>query len=175
VSSGYPASSADQLDSPHSVAGKSNSIGNGSGGVDSTARDTAWLSYRGIENLWGNAWQWCDGWNINYRVWYVKNEPSDLVDNTITGYEQIGIQAPLSNGYIRDVQHSTLADVISDSSGGSTLGFADYYYQSTGWRVASVGGNAYDGASAGVSCAYLKSVSGSAYRNISSRLAFTPN
>ena len=175
VSTGYPPSSADQLDSPHSVAGKSNTIGNGSGGVDSNARDTAWMSYRGIENLWGNAWQWCDGWNINDRVWYVRNEPSDLVDNTTSGYEQIGAQAPLSNGYIRDVQHSTLADVISDSSGGSTLGFADYYYQNTGWRVASVGGSALNGARAGVSCAFLYYVSGSAFRSISSRSAFTPN
>ena len=175
VSGGYPASSADQLDSPHSVAGKSNSIGNGSGGVDSGARDTAWMSYRGVENLWGNAWSWCDGWNINDRVWYVRNEPSDLVDNTASGYEQIGTQAPTSNGYIRDVQHNTLADVVMDPGGGSTSGFADYYYQNSGWRVASVGGSAGNGAAAGVSCANLIYVSGSANRLISSRLAFTPN
>lgn len=175
VSTGYPASSADQLDSPHSVAGKSNVIGNGSGGVYSTVRDTAWMSYRGIENLWGNAWQWCDGWNINDRVWHVRNDSNGLVDDTTSGYEQIGSQAPLSNGYIRDVQHNTLADVVNDSSGGSTTYFADYYYQYIGWRVAYVGGSALFGAGAGVSCAFLVSSSAVANRVISSRLAFTPN
>lgn len=175
VSTGYPASSADQLDSPHSVAGKSNVIGNGSGGVDSTVRDTAWMSYRGIENLWGNTWQWCDGWNINDRVWYVRNDSNGLVDDTTSGYEQIGSQAPLSNGFIRDVQHNTLADVVNDSSGGSTTYFADYYYQNIGWCVASVGGLAVLGAYAGVSCAGLYNSSASAHRGFSSRLAFTPN
>ena len=135
VSAGYPSSSSDQTDSPHSVSGKSDTAGNGSGGVDSSTRDTAWLSYRGIENFWGNAWQWCDGWNINDQQFYVSNDSVLFADNTATGYGLIGEPAPASNGYIRNVQHQTLGDVPSDISGNSSTAFADNYYQSSGWRV----------------------------------------
>jgi hypothetical protein len=169
----YPPSSSNQTESPHSIAGKSNSIGNGSGGVDSTSRDTAWMSYRGIENLWGNAWQWCDGWNIDDYVWYVTNDTASLADDTTTGYVQLGVQAPTSNGYIRNVQHETLGDVVSDSTGSSSSAFADYYYQGTGWRAARVGGGANYGATAGVSCGRFSNSSANAARLISARVAFS--
>lgn len=174
VSARYPTPSSEQTDSPHSVAGKSNSIGNGSGGVDSNLRDTAWVSYRGIENLWGNAWNWCDGWNINDRNWFVKND-GVYADNTETGYAQIGSRAPETNGYIRDVDHSTLGDVVTDVSGNSSTAFADQYFQSTGFRVAVVGGSASDGVSAGVSNVGANSSSGFRRRDLSARLAFKPS
>lgn len=134
VSTGYSASSSVQTDSPHSAAGKSNIVGNGSGGVDSSTRDTAWMSYRGIENFWGNAWQFCDGFNVNDWIWYVSNDPGTFTDDTATGYNQLGVAAPASNRYIRNVQHNTLGDVLADSSGNSSTAFADYYYQNPGWR-----------------------------------------
>jgi len=171
VSSGYPGSSSNQTDSPHSVSGKSDTTGNGSGGVDSSTRDTAWLSYRGIENFWGNAWQWCDGWNINDGQFYVSNDSVLFADNTATGYGLIGEPAPASNGYIRNVQHQTLGDVPSDISGNSSTAFADKYYQSSGWRVARVGGRASDGAYSGPSDVYAADSSGSRIRSIAGRLA----
>ena len=133
------------------------------------------MSYRGIENLWGNAWQWCDGWNINDRNWYVTNDVSVLADDTTTGYTQLGQQAPTSSGYIRDVDHATLGDVVTDSSGSSSTAFADYYYQNTGWRAARVSGYAGSGASAGVSCGRLNYSSVRSGRHISARVAFTPS
>lgn len=149
VSTGYPVSSASQSDSPHSVAGKSNSIGNGSGSVTSTARDTAWMSYRGIENWYGNCWKWVDGVNINDRVYYVSNAGS-YTDNTSVGYTQLGVAAPEGNGYIRQVQINTLSFIpLSVSGGTSSIAFSDYYYQNTGWRPLLVGGNALSGVGAG--------------------------
>ena len=171
VSAGYPSSSSDQTDSPHSVSGKSDTAGNGSGGVDSSTRDTAWLSYRGIENFWGNAWQWCDGWNINDQQFYVSNDSVLFADNTATGYGLIGEPAPASNGYIRNVQHQTLGDVPSDISGNSSTAFADKYYQSSGWRVAPVGGSADYGAYSGPSCVKANNSSGLRYRLTAGRLA----
>jgi len=173
VSAGYPSSSSNQTDSPHSVSGKSDTAGNGSGGVNSSTRDTAWLSYRGIENFWGNAWQWCDGWNINDQQFYVSNDSVLFADNTATGYDLIGEPAPASNGYIRNVQHQTLGDVPSDIGGNSSTAFADKYYQSSGWRVARVGGSASIGADAGPSCVGANHSSGLRSRNFAGRLAIT--
>jgi len=173
VSSGYPSSSSNQSDSPHSVAGKSNTIGNGSGGVDSTSRDTAWMSYRGIENFWGNAWQFVDGFNVNDWIWYISNDPSTFADDTTTGYNQLGEAAPSSNGYIRNVQHETLGDVPSDSGGNSSTAFADHYWQNPGWRIALVGGSATHGAYAGPSCVAVNNGSGLRYRRLAGRLTFS--
>jgi len=173
VSSGYPSSSINQSDSPHSAAGKSNIIGNGSGGVGSSTRDTAWMSYRGIENFWGNAWQFVDGFNVNDWIWYISNDPATFADDTTTGYNQLGEAAPSSNGYIRNVQHETLGDVPSDTSGNSTTAFADYYWQNPGWRMALVGGHAADGAIDGPSCVTVSVGSGSRYRSFAGRLAFS--
>jgi hypothetical protein len=173
VSSGYPSSSINQSDSPHSAAGKSNIIGNGSGGVGSSNRDTAWMSYRGIENFWGNAWQFVDGFNVNDWIWYISNDPSTFADDTTTGYNQLGEAAPASNGYIRNVQHETLGDVPSDISGNSSTAFADYYYQAAGWRLALVGGGATYGASDGPSCVNVRNGSGLRTRAVAGRLAFS--
>lgn len=171
VSSGYPGSSSDQTDSPHSIAGKSDSIGNGSGGVDNSSRDTAWMSYRGVENLWGNAWQWCDGWNMYNHQYHICNDPSLFADDTTTNYPELGEPVPAKNGYIRNVQHQTLGDVPSDVSGNSSTAFADHLWQNVGWRVALVGGYATGGANVGPSCVGLHYSSGSRYRIVAGRLA----
>jgi len=171
VDGGYPASSTSQLDSPHSVSGKSNPLGNTYGGVDSSTRDVGYLSYRGIENLWGNAWQWCDGWNIYDHQYHVCNDATLFVDDTTTNYGTIGIPTPVVDGYIRHVQHQTLADIAADTGGSSSTAFADYLYQNSGWRVALVGGRTTSGSIAGPSCVNVSASSGSRGRAFSGRLA----
>jgi hypothetical protein len=171
--SDYPESSSNQTDSPHSIAGKSDSIGNGSGGVNSSTRDTAWLSYRGIENLWGNGWQLCDGWNINDDQYYVCRDPALFGDDTVTNYAAIGVPTPATNGYIRDVQHETLGDVPADVSGDSSTAFADYQYRNPEWRVMRVGGSADYGAGAGPSGVYARGSSEYRDRYVAGRLAIT--
>ena len=126
VSGGYPLSSSLQTDSPHSNAGKSNSIGNQSGGVDSTVRDVPWMSYRGIENLWGNCYVWVDGVNILDQVYHVNNTGTFADNTTVSGYTQLGLQAPINSGYIRNVQNNTLGFVPSSVAGGSSnIAFSD--------------------------------------------------
>jgi hypothetical protein len=171
VSGGYSPISSDQTDSPHSVAGKSDNLGNGSGGVDSSARDTAYMSYRGIENLWGNAFQWCDGWNVNDQQFYVGNDSSLFADDTATGYDLLGDPAPAANGFIRNVQHRTLGDVPSDTAGNSSTAFADYYFRLPGWRGVRVGGSVINGSLAGPSCVFVSTSSGVSDRTVSGRLA----
>jgi hypothetical protein len=174
VASGYPASSSLQSDSPHSVAGKSNSIGNGTGALASTLRDTAWMSYRGIENFWGNCYVWCDGVNILDQVSFVNNTAT-FVDNTSSGYTQLGVAAPSVNGYIRKTQADTLSNIPSDVTGGSTVAFSDYYYTSTGWRVLAGGGNAVLGGGAGAFVFYGFYVSGYRSCYFGGRFVFKKN
>ena len=176
VSTGYPASSGNQTDSPHSVAGKSNSIGNAStnttNGASSGTRDTAFMSYRGIENWYSNCWNWVDGYNINSNQAYVSNTRANFADDTATNYNAIGAAMVASNGYVTNCQNEPFAFLPSAVGGSSSTYWADYYYQTSGWRVAFFGGNAVIGADAGGFCWNLDAGSGAALRGIGARLAF---
>ena len=175
VSTGYPASSGNQTNSPHSVAGKSNSIGNAStnttNGAASGTRDTAFMSYRGIENWYGNCWNWVDGFNINNNQAYVSNVRSNFADDTATNYDALGAPMINGNGWVTNVQQIPFGFLPSAVGGGSTSYLADYYTQGTGWRVAFFGGFAVDGAGAGAFYWYLENASGGLARSLGGRLA----
>jgi hypothetical protein len=173
MSGGYPPSSNIQVDSPHSNAGKSNSIGNQSGGVESTVRDVPWMSYRGVENFWGNCWVWIDGVNILDQVYYINNTGTFADNTAANGYLQLGTQSSTDNGYIRNVQNNTLGFIPESVAGGSSnIAFSDYYYQSTGYRVMAGGGRASYGALAGAFFLSANASSGTRYRGFGGRVVY---
>jgi hypothetical protein len=172
VSGGFPSSNADQTVSPLSKAGKGNSIGNGStdvtSGASSTSRDTAYCKYRGIENFWGNCWNWADGIVLysegntagNKAFAYWSNSRANFADvanadpataipsgfaslgeiaNTL-GQSRYATQFELTNGW---------ALVVKNFSTTSSHGTTDFHRTNSGWRVLRVGGSAGDGGGAG--------------------------
>ena len=59
--------------------------------------------YRGIENLWGNIWEWCDGISFSGSSVYVCTEPTAYsADKTTLPYEYYGTRAS-NNGYVKTV------------------------------------------------------------------------
>ena len=179
ISGGYPASSSSQTDSPHSVAGKSNSLGNDStdttSGASSATRDTAFMSYRGIENFYGNCWNWVDGFNfgivVDRDVW-VSNTDTDFADDTSTNYTELNGTMATASGYASDILDIDGAFLASATSGSSNTYLTDYLYQDTGNRVALFGGFASGGALAGAFCCAVFFSSSSAFRTIGTRLCF---
>lgn len=175
----YLTSSANQNDSPHTVAGASNSWGNAStdGSQPSAGAKpgTAYMSYRGIENFFGNCWNWVDGFNIGVvddRDAWVSNTDTDFADNTNTNYEKIGGTMPAANGYITDIQDIPGAFLPSTAGGSSSTFLADYFFSDTGVRVARFGSGASFDALAGAFCWLLGNSSSSANREIGARLSF---
>lgn len=148
------------------VTGSSNSLGNASS--PSTNTDTQFMSYRGIENWYGQINKFIDGVNINGRVYYVNNNPTTFADDVFTGdYINTGItSATTSGGHIKDLVASWKGFVASSTSGETSSMFVpDRFYQSTGVRVMFFGGNASYAAGAGGFCllaSYIASYS-SAY------------
>lgn len=177
VTNAYNApNSGNQTDSPHSVAGKSNALGNAStnttSGASSGTRDTAYMSYRGIENWYGNCWNWVDGYNINSNQAYVSNNNTQFADDTATNYNAIGAAMVASNDWVTNCQNEPFAFLPSAVGGSSSTYWADYYYQAAGWRVALFGGVADNGAAAGGFCWLLNVGSSVLLRSIGARLAF---
>jgi hypothetical protein len=172
----YLASSAVQTDSPHTIAGASNAWGNAStNGTQPSAGakpGTAYMSYRGIENLFGNAWNWIDGFNINNNQAFVSNTTAHFADDTSTNYTSLGTAMPAANNYVRDhqdIDHAWLPSSVTGAS--ATTGWTDSYFQASGWRVARFGGGADTGADAGAFFWALTDLSSSRARRISARLA----
>ena len=107
------------------------------------------VQYRWIENLWGNVFQWVDGFNANGTTAYYCTDPSKYADDTTTGYTQIGTLP--GSGWIKDLTVTNDGLLIPSASGGSeTTYIPDYVGSGSGWRVLFVGGDWVGGSSAGL-------------------------
>jgi len=155
------------------ITGGTSSLGNLSGSASGTDGIVS-ISYRGIENLWGNIWGWVDGININNNIAYISKLNASFESDTFTGnYEEKATLAN-SNGYF---SKSTL-DYNFDhgflpiqATGTSTTKYYDYYYQnSVGASVAQFGGRWGGGSGAGAFCWYLYYGSSTRSRTIGARL-----
>jgi hypothetical protein len=195
VSGGYPGNNADQAQSPHSRAGKGNSIGNAStnttSGASSGTRDTAFCKYRGIENFWGNCWNWSDGINLysegnsggNKVFTYWSNNRANFADVTNlaaataipAGFALFG---EIANS-LNTTRYATVFDPLlvwalrpTTSSTTSSHGTTDFYRTNSGWRVLLVGGAAIDGGVAGAFSFLGDNDSGHRARAFGGRLAW---
>lgn len=107
------------------------------------------VQYRWIENLWGNVYQWIDGFNANGTTAYYRIDPSRYADDTATGYNQIGTLP--ASGWIKDLTVTDNGLMIPKTSGGSeTTYIPDYVSSDSGWRVLFVGGGWGSGSGAGL-------------------------
>jgi hypothetical protein len=177
----YLSSSSNQNQSPHTIAGASNSIGNGStntttgAGVDAKP-GTSFMSYRGIENFYGNCWNWADGINVNVTAngnVHVTNTRADFADNTSTNMTLLTSSLPTGSGFIRNLLAIDDYFLSSTNSGGSSTSFiTDQHFASTSSnRVVLVGGSASSAASAGAFCLDSRSDSSARNRSVGARLA----
>jgi len=179
VNGSYESSSSDQNDSPHTISGASNALGNAStdGSQPSAGAKpgTAYMSYRGIENWYGNAWNWADGINVNEGTAgnvHVTNDYTDFDDEETTGYTLLSSSFPTASGFIRDILNTGAYFLSSTNSGGSSSTYlTDQHFASASLsRVVRVGGSADRGVGAGGFCLSSDRVAGAALRLVSARL-----
>lgn len=127
------------------------------------------VQYRWVENLWGNVYQWVDGFNANGTTAYYCTDPSQYADDTTTGYTQIGTLP--ASGWIKDLTVTDNGLLIPKTVGGSETTFIpDYAGSSSGWRVLVVGGSWGNGSYAGLLCFDASVASSGSGSSISARL-----
>lgn len=154
--------------------GWSSAVAASSGSIGSNSSGRFPCMYRGIESPWGNVWQFVDGVNINDRQAWVCENAASYASNLFTSpYQQLGYVNHNADGYQTaqgwDSGHPYAA--LPAAVGGSTTTYySDYYYQSTGQRIARVGGYWSYGASAGLSFWVLNFSSSSADVSVGGRL-----
>jgi hypothetical protein len=157
-----------------SLTGSTADLGNGTGqavetvneigGVE-TAYTTAGkvsVSYRGVENPWGNLWKHIQGINI----WgdgsmgggqpYVADDFNFSESKNTDNYKPVGFTLPNANGYIKSMGYgSETYDWLlmpSEIGGTSASPVCDYSYTASnlnGYRIARLGGSWISGAAAG--------------------------
>jgi hypothetical protein len=161
---------------PLAPTGNSNSIGNvvgNTGGATAAATEvTKYLSYRGIENLFGHIWKWVDGFNINNNIPYVSNNDTQFADDTTVNYTDLGITMHNADGYPATLEQVSAGFLPASVGAGSTTKLTDYYWQAGAWRVAFFGAGANGGAAAGAFALYLFDGSGDAGQYIGGRICF---
>ena len=130
------------------VTGSSNSLGNASSPHTNT--NTQFMSYRGIENWYGQIFKFIDGVNVKEREYFVNKKPSTYADDVFTGdYTTTGMTMVSTNGYVKNIVQSKNGFISSDATGTDSTYITDYQYQNTGNRIVLFGGNAGCGLSAG--------------------------
>ncbi|MBQ2937643.1 MAG: phage tail protein [Clostridia bacterium] len=131
--------------------------------------------YRGIENIFGNMWQFIDGLNIKDYIAYICTDPTKYaVDTFADPYKEVGYTNLLTKdvypnrmGY--DENNPEVALPI-EAGGSSGTGICDYYYNAEGNRIAVVGGSFDRGAKAGLFYWNLSNASSHSSWNCGARL-----
>ncbi len=160
--------------------GITNSLGNSTCEVAVVLQDfpTAGLtkatqsnSYRGVENFFGDLWEWTNG--VDVVVGDINSESfiSDFLGKKFTA------NLPIANGYVSGIVFGSEGDILpSNTAGGSsTTYFSDYHYQnfeSKGLRGLLFGGAASNGSSAGSFYAYASAAPSYTSAYFGSRLCF---
>jgi hypothetical protein len=178
----YLASSAVQSDSPHTIAGLRDDVGNGSttsanGQGTATKPGTVAMKYRGIENLFANCNNWADAININVTATgnvhlANNNDRANYADNTATGHTLVTSSLATSSANIQRLLPLAPYFLAAATGGTSSQYVTDRHYGSaTSNRGAFVGGAALNADDAGVFAFIASNASTDRSRAVGGRLA----
>ena len=181
-----------------SLTGSTSALGNASGQATETINEiggtqTAYttsgklaVTYRGMENPWGNLWKFVYGINIwgdgtmNGGQPFICSDFNFAESKRTDNYEGAGFCLCNANGYVKAFGYSQKYDWLflpSEIGGTSSLPVGDYAYVTAnlnGYRIALLGGDWNDGGIAGAFYWYVAYGVGNRYRIIGGRLVYVP-
>lgn len=179
--------------------GSTSSLGNATGRATSsigykgadrteyTGESQTSISFRGVENFWGNIWKLIEGLRFWGNTHCLGGQPYVCKDFNYTenkmsdNYEAVGFTLPNSNGYIKAMGYDNNFDwlfIPSKVGGDSSKPVGDHTYVTPNlndYRVALLGGVWNGGAFAGGFCLIGYGPVGYRYRTVGSRLVYIPN
>lgn len=146
---------------------KATGVTNSLGMTDTVAGgngDSNSINFWGLENWWGNKFEFIDNVVVDARVWKVTED-----DGTV---RQAGTGGYIS-GFMSKLLFGENIDLIPmETDGSATTGFCDYYYQSSSNSRVVYRSNAYDNVYGGVAFVGADSDSSNKSTSFGSRLAF---
>lgn len=160
------------------------------GGVRTTYNTSGKVSvtYRGVENPWGNIWKHINGVNIWGDGTMCGGQPYVADDFNFNeskhdgNYKPVGFTLSNADGYINAMGYGSeeydWLFMPSEVGGNSALPVGDYHYRTTnlnGYRIARLGGYWYYGGCAGGFCWCCSNGVGARARHIGGRLLYVPS
>jgi len=132
-----------------------------------------YMSYRGIENFFGNVWKWVDGINVDTNIVpFVSNDDTDFADDTATNYTPLGVTLPAS-GWQATLHQQDRGFLPASVGASDSTKITDYIYTAAGtWRVVKLGGYVADALDAGAFYVAANNASTYISVNLGCRLAF---
>lgn len=139
-----------------------------------TTNDDEQISFLGLEDWWGNLYQWIDDYVLYNGTIYVgtNSNPTDDTSGK-TAIEQFGGS---SGQYPLKAKFDLNDTFISEASGGSaTAGMCDYqYWKNSGTHIAYAGGNWNYGSKAGAFCLNSGDSVSNSLSSVGARLTYKP-
>lgn len=181
-----------------SLTGSTSALGNATGAATETINEingvqTTYntngrksITYRGMENPWGNIWKLVYGVNIYVNVTtgehqaYICSDYAFAESKKTGNYTGAGFTLAKTDGYISAMGYSEAFDWLfmpSETLGASNLPVGDYYYQNTtttGYRIARLGGHWGSGGGAGGFYWDVADGVGYRFRTVGGRLVYVP-
>lgn len=168
------------------ATGQTSSLGNSTGQADGTAGQVS-VTYRGVENPWGNIWKHVYGVNIwgngsmKGGVPYICTDFNFAESKNSGNYESAGFTVTNAGGYISamgygDEEYDWLF-MASECLGNSSVPVGDHHWVTqnlNGYRITRLGGSWYVGSNAGGFCWALSYGVGARSRSIGGRLVYVP-
>jgi hypothetical protein len=150
------------------------------GAVDTGGTNLEAVSLFGLENWWGNIWEFTDGGGIKSDGFYVA--PDRPYNNTLAGYTKIPCTPLTTSGYLKefywtpDSKGLFLPKSIQTGSPSASKYVCDYLYTPASYTTNCFlrGGFWSTGVSAGPFCWTLSSSFASRFRSIGARACFVP-
>lgn len=182
-----------------SLTGSTSSLGNGTGRASETVNEingvqTTYtndgrtsVTYRGMENPWGNIWKFA--YDVNFYgngsmkggVPYICKDFNFAESKNSDNYESAGFTLTNAGGYISAIGYGgekyDWLFFASECSGNSSLPVGDYTWVTAnlnGFRVALLGGSWHNGVGAGAFFLSAGNGVGNRYRTIGGRLVYIP-
>ena len=158
--------------------GSSNSLGDRSGYVDSgNGNGKSSIRYRGIEDLWGNVYEFLSGIMVTDKGWHYTNEHSIM--DTISSMKLYAkdLTSKVPNGYITDMEFPVGLEwtFIPKTTGGTgNTYYCDYLYShdSGEENIVLAGGAWADASVAGLACWDCSYVASNAGSPLGARLSY---
>lgn len=168
------------------ATGQTSSLGNSTGQAEGTAGQVS-ITYRGVENPWGNIWKFVYGVNIwgngsmKGGVPYICTDFNFAESKNSGNYESAGFTVTNAGGYISAMGYGgeeyDWLFFASECLGNSSVPVGDYHWITqnlNGYRIALLGGGWHSGSSAGGFCWALLNGVGGRDRTIGGRLVYVP-
>lgn len=161
--------------SESNTTGTTNSLGDRSGYVGDT-NGKASIRWRGIEDYWGNVWEFVNGFMISDNGYHFTNDVAKFLNVSAMDVYAKDLSVKVPNGYITDMEKIPGKEwmMIPKSTGGSASTYwCDHFYSHdpTEQNIALAGGPWGNGANCGPACWACLDVASITYSSLGARLS----